>query len=333
MERGTWFGLLWLQRRTATYHMVSLESWHSTTFYSELCWSDDAAELLSKIVEWTNEDISILRDHTSEADLRSFIGVMFAMTLQSTGNTDDYWMEEDNGVAAWCFSIIKKFARNSDWALKFHLQRSQDVTLTWHSLTISIPICSTSLLLDLKYAWIYPPLADAKYPNGPPALTHQKSKPGPVSFYDQGYRWQGNRHYFWHWATGKPHAMALKEFSDGIMPTTAWILRLSKSLFGTAPFHMLTPGLPIWKLSKRGNYYCGMLKTGHSGTPQKYMQSQAFSNDLSRGARKTLHLGTGMTKSLSCLEWAWVKVGKKSKGTNIFLANCPSAAQGIIYFF
>ena len=61
-----------------------------------------------------------------------------------------------------------------------------------------------------------------------------------------------------------------------------------------------------------GNFYVGMVKTGHACIPKKYMSTIAFTGpNAKRGDSLVLHLGTGHQRII-CV--GWNEPGKKADG-------------------
>ena len=137
---------------------------------------------------------------------------------------------------------------------------------------------------------------DEKRYNGPPWLCHLKNKPQPVSFMlktmadcDTGVIIKIELQ------EGKEE-MKLKRFSDTMKPSTAVVRRLledyegsGRTIFGDSWFTNMNT---IEMVRSIGNFYVGMVKTGHAGIPKQYMNTMAFNGpDAKRGDHMTLHLG------------------------------------------
>ncbi len=50
------------------------------------------------MVEFTNTNISDDCPKVDEEEMRSFVGIMFAMTIFPMSNIKDYWSIEENGL-------------------------------------------------------------------------------------------------------------------------------------------------------------------------------------------------------------------------------------------
>ena len=69
-----------------------------------------------------------------------------------------------------------------------------------------------------------------------------------------------------------------------------------------------------------GNFYVGMVKTGHAGIPKQYMNTVANGPDAKRGDHKTLHLGND-SQRIICVGWnePRKKVGKKLTASKVLI--------------
>ena len=126
--------------------------------------------------------------------------------------------------------------------------------------------------------------------------------------------------------------MATRDFvKDGEKATTACTLRLMRCLAGQGVilhgdswFASLNT---LLKLREQGIYFAGLIKTGHSGIPVKYLRG-LFTAQSPRGETKTVHLGDGITRVFA---HAWNEPGWKNgkppkKAQKVWVSNCYSAA-------
>ena len=83
----------------------------------------------------------------------------------------------------------------------------------------------------------------------------------------------------------------------------------------------------LLKIKQQGNYFVGLIKTGHSGIPVKHLRSD-FSAQSLRGETRTVHLGDGADRIYA---HAWNEPGWKAgkpprKAQKVWIANCYSSA-------
>jgi hypothetical protein len=299
--------------------------------------------LFSHLMLHTNATIANVHEHVSESDMKKWIGIMFAMTLSPISVIKEYWKEEDDGfIPAHAFGIKTGLAQRRFKFIRKHFAtgavgagaKTFDAfrpIQTFFNNRIS-DCFSPGLHVVIDESTCGWHGKDEKRADGPPAMTHMKDKPEPVSFMFKTLCCA---------ETGIMIALELQEGKDimasrtysctGEKSSTAVTLRLTDSLPG--PGYIVTGDSwfaslnTLQKLKERGQYFMGMVKTAHSGIPIQHLRG-SFSQQSARGDTITLHLGAGHDRGFA---HAWNEPGWRNgkapkKPAKVFIANCFSAA-------
>ncbi len=134
----------------------------------------------------------------------------------------------------------------------------------------SIVRCCTHVVIDESTSGWHG--KDEKRADGPPALTHMKGKPEPVSFMIKNLcDMHSGLMLAIELQEGKEEMSKRKFVYQGEKPTTAFVLRLMERLagagvilYGDSWFSSLNT---LQKLCAMGIYFVGLIKTSHSGIP------------------------------------------------------------------
>ena len=142
-------------------------------------------DLIPHLLFHTNANIPNPKEHITEEEMRKWIGIMIAMTLTSIPKISDLWMEEDVG-----------FIPAHRYGAKSGLSKGRFEFIRQHFATGAVgggaktfdafrPIQDffnetvADVFVPGQHGWHG---KDEKRADGPPALTHMKGKPEPVSF-------------------------------------------------------------------------------------------------------------------------------------------------------
>jgi hypothetical protein len=150
-------------------------------------------DMIPHLVMHTNLRISEEKSKVTEREMERWIGIMFAMTISPIPNIQEYWRQDDDGIilanrfgeklhmSKNRFEFIRQnFTTGAapDGAKTFDAirpiqtffnERAQAVVRPSHKIVVDESTCG----------WHG---KDDKRADGPPALTHMKGKPEPVSF-------------------------------------------------------------------------------------------------------------------------------------------------------
>ena len=300
-------------------------------------------ELFSHILERTNSTIERPADHVTLVELKKWIGVMYGMTLSPISNIEDFWMEEDDGlIPAHQFGIKTGLSKGRFKFIRQHFA-SGPVGAGIKTFDAFRPI---QTFFNARVADSFSPGEhvvvdestsgwhgkDEKRPDGPPAMTHMKGKPEPVSFMFKTLCCvQTGIMIAFELQEGKD-VMATRRYSvDGEKSSTGVTLRLMDYLPG--PGFILSGDSwfaslnTLRKVKKQGHGFMGNVKMGHSGLPVPYLRG-VFNAQSERGATVTLHLGDGNDR---IFVHAWNEPGWKGgkppkKAAKVFISNVFSAA-------
>jgi hypothetical protein len=237
--------------------------------------------------------------------MKKWIGVMITMTLSPIPNMDDLWRDGfipahrfrvKSGLGKERFKFIRQnFATGPVGAGAKTFDSFRPIQTFFNDRVADVFVPGQHVVVDESTSGWHG--KDEKRADGPPALTHMKGKPEPVSFMFKTMCCA---------ETGIMVAMELQEgkevmasrrySSEGEKPSTAATLRLNDRspspgyiVIGDSWFASLNT---LLKLKKQGHYFMGMIKTAHSGIPLKYIRG-LFNAQSERGATATLHLGDG----------------------------------------
>ena len=301
-------------------------------------------QLISHLLFHSNAHIVHQKDHITTSEMKKFIGIMLAMTLCPIANIDNLWKDEDDGfIPALRFGAKTGLSKGRFKAIRYHFATGpvgagsktfdafRPIQDCFNNRVAHVFSPGLQVVVDESTsAWHG---KDEKRADGPPALTHMKGKPEPVSFMFKTMCCVETGIMIAIELQEGKEVMARRQYSsDGEKSTTSVTLRLTGWLrnaghivIGDCWFASLNT---LRKLFANGHNFIGHIKTGHSGTPLNHIRS-LFNAQSVRGATATLHLGDGNAR---IFVHAWNEPGWKGgkqpkKQAKVFISNVYSAAS------
>ena len=300
-------------------------------------------DLFPHLLHYTNSSIESTRDHVTHAEMKKWVGLMYAMTLSPIHNIEDFWNEEGDGfIPAHRFGIISGLSKTRFKFIREHFATGpvgsgnktfdefRPIQTFFNERVADRVFPGVHVIIDESTSGWHG--KDEKRPDGPPALTHMKGKPEPVSFMfktlccvetgimiaielQEGKEVMAGRRYS---ADGEKYTTAVTLRLIDLLPCPGFILS------GDSWFASMNT---LEKVKDRGHGFMGNVKTAHSRIPIKYLRG-LFNAQSPRGATATLHHGDGNDR---IFVHAWNEPGWKGgkapkKPAKVFISNVFSAA-------
>jgi len=199
------------------------------------------SSILSQLVAWTNDTIHYKCSQICLTNVQKYVASILAMSLQLENNIKRYWSTADTQ-----FTRARNFTRCiglsynsfSDISKVLQIRPFQEQTKTFNGFREFQDLLNNNMkqvftagarvVLDESMSgWQG---VDEKRPGGPPALTHMKAKPKPVSFTIKNIADIDTGIIFHLKLQEGKEAMLSKQFSHDHKPTTAVVQRLLQSI-------------------------------------------------------------------------------------------------------
>ena len=169
---------------------------------------------------------------------------------------------------------------------------------------------------------------DSSRPTGPPALTKMRGKPEPISHMIKTAADKDTGMIIRLELQEGKDAMAGKQFSDAMLPTTAVVRRLVHPWIGSGrnvvADSWFTNKATVEKLLDVGLSFIGTVKIGKKGIPKDYFTGLQYDG---RGDHKVLHSDIRGHRIIT-VGWnePGMKPGSKKPGVKVFIASAYSGA-------
>jgi hypothetical protein len=275
------------------------------------------------------------------SDVQKYVACILAMTIHPRSNIKGFWRPMDNtlrsgsnftakiGMSKNAFEAVrKKISYGPRHAIFKTFDGLRHLLQFYNDNLEEVFTAGDELVIDESTSgWQG---TDEKRPLGPPCLVHMKGKPEPVSFMFKTMADVSTGIIVKIKLQEGKEEMMTREFSGVFKPSTAVVRRLLKgyegtgrTIFGDSWFTNLNT---VEMVRSIGNYYIGMVKTGHVGIPEKYMNMIAFAGqEAKRGDEKVVHLISDEGRII-CVGWNehGKKAEHKSKPPKILIGSTSS---------